>query len=561
MSSKDELLQWDEGCKAFDARDYEQALNLFEMSTCYQTDIAHPHIVPQPIADTSRIHFNMAISFANVNMIDEAISSLTRAVACDQYMAVGYFMRGVLFFKKNLIPEALADFTDSLTNLIPEALADFTDSLTYLRGNLLIDYTQLGMPYKLFSCEVSFNRGLCFAGVGQVEACMADFDDADRTRPIDGSDKGVDHRRIDEGLDLAERAIDYCRPFEVPLNIVFKPPAGKIKNTGRVDYLGKSKVVAAADDGDNFAGFSGTKIKMETLSRGGGKKTAGPLDEVSFSEAATLARNPPETLTYQTLTRTRTLADSRAQTLGRTGSTRSNNNVGPSPSMSRKMSADGGDMRGNGEMSMGRSGSSRGSPNRPVPPPPVERKNSDNDRGGDPPRFRSRTSSVSAARPNQSARDFYEEQMKPNGGGGGAGNFYEQQMMQRDADRSRGRSTDRYDNGRDTRSKSRDRYDDGLDRRNTQMSMTSSLTADKFKIKCHYNETLRIIVVPPNVTFDDLSSRIQKKFGSPQPLKLKYRDNDNEMVLMTDQEDLEIAFEMAGIEYGVPGAGGEKFEV
>lgn len=35
-----------------------------------------------------------------------------------------------------------------------EALADFETAQKNLRGNLLIDYKQLGLQYKLYSCEV-----------------------------------------------------------------------------------------------------------------------------------------------------------------------------------------------------------------------------------------------------------------------------------------------------------------------------------------------------------------------------------------------------------------------
>ena len=35
-----------------------------------------------------------------------------------------------------------------------DALKDFESALTTLRGNLLIDYKQLGLQYKLYSCEV-----------------------------------------------------------------------------------------------------------------------------------------------------------------------------------------------------------------------------------------------------------------------------------------------------------------------------------------------------------------------------------------------------------------------
>ncbi len=35
-----------------------------------------------------------------------------------------------------------------------EAMLDFESTMKNLRGNLLIDYKQLGLQYKLYSCEV-----------------------------------------------------------------------------------------------------------------------------------------------------------------------------------------------------------------------------------------------------------------------------------------------------------------------------------------------------------------------------------------------------------------------
>ena len=43
----------------------------------------------------------------------------------------------------------------SLSVRFVDALKDFELALTHLRGNLLIDYKQLGLQYKLYSCEVS----------------------------------------------------------------------------------------------------------------------------------------------------------------------------------------------------------------------------------------------------------------------------------------------------------------------------------------------------------------------------------------------------------------------
>ncbi|KAI8852280.1 hypothetical protein BC829DRAFT_440726 [Chytridium lagenaria] len=238
MAMKDELIIWNKGCMAFENKEYDRAIDIFET-----------------IADSSRIHFNMSTAFlTSVNRRCRKIASLTRAIACDVYMAVSYFQRGVCFYLKGMLPESLADFTDALA---------------FLRGNLLIDYTQLGLSFKLFACEVSFNRGLCFAALNQVGAALADFDDAMRTRPLDGS---KDYRIFEEAIRYEHRCVDYW----------------KIKNTEKVDYLGKSKVVAAVDENDNFAGFSGSRIKAETLHR---KTTKGPLDhDNNFPASAALPR-------------------------------------------------------------------------------------------------------------------------------------------------------------------------------------------------------------------------------------------------------------------------------
>lgn len=66
----------------------------------------------------------------------------------------------------------------------------------------------------------------------------------------------------------------------------------------------------------------------------------------------------------------------------------------------------------------------------------------------------------------------------------------------------------------------------------------------KLKIKAHYHDT-RVLVVPGNIQFDDLLARIRVKFDSKQPLRLQYKDEENELVLMIDQDDLAMARHIA----------------
>lgn len=75
-----------------------------------------------------------------------------------------------------------------------EALANFNDTLLYLRGNTMIDYAQLGLLFKLYSCEVLFNRGLCYIYLQQKEAGLQDLAYAVKEKVVE------DHNVIDEAI-------------------------------------------------------------------------------------------------------------------------------------------------------------------------------------------------------------------------------------------------------------------------------------------------------------------------------------------------------------------------
>ncbi|KAI8853977.1 DDE superfamily endonuclease-domain-containing protein [Chytridium lagenaria] len=70
----------------------------------------------------------------------------------------------------------------------------------------------------------------------------------------------------------------------------------------------------------------------------------------------------------------------------------------------------------------------------------------------------------------------------------------------------------------------------------------SSVPTPKIKLRCHFGDT-RIIQITPTVTYDELTMLVQKKFASPTPLKLQYKDSDGCLILISDEEDLEVAFD------------------
>ena len=58
----------------------------------------------------------------------------------------------------------------------------------------MIDYAQLGLLFKLYSCEVLFNRGLCYIYLQQKEAGMQDFMFAVKEKVVE------DHNVIDDAI-------------------------------------------------------------------------------------------------------------------------------------------------------------------------------------------------------------------------------------------------------------------------------------------------------------------------------------------------------------------------
>lgn len=240
MSLKQEIETWVTALGHYDNNEFEEALKTFDH-----------------ISDTSKILFNCGVIHATLGEHDKAVECYQRAVKLDMYLAVAYFQQGVSNF-------LVGDFE--------EALANFNDTLLYLRGNTFIDYDQLGLKFKLFSCEVLFNRGLCYIYLQQMEAGMADLGFAVKEKVT------PDHDVIDEAI--REEAEGYT-VFSIPVGVVYRPNQAKVKNLKTKDYLGKARLVAASDQANAFTGFAGSEAKKNAL--GGNAKDDRPLDTISFA--------------------------------------------------------------------------------------------------------------------------------------------------------------------------------------------------------------------------------------------------------------------------------------
>ncbi|KAK9768174.1 hypothetical protein K7432_001418 [Basidiobolus ranarum] len=469
-----ELEQWQLAAKAFDEKKYETALEMFET-----------------VGESAKIFFNIGVILSTLNEHESAVRAYTSALQQDQYFAVAYFQKGV----SNMI---LKDFE--------AAFEDFNDSLLYLRGNLYIDYAQLGLDFKLYSCEVLFNRALCYFYLDEDALGMNDLLAAQKEKQI------PKHCIIDKAID--NKAQD-CAFYSIPRGVLYRPCESKIKNSKKVDYLGNSKLIAAADDKDTFTGFKGALVRKATY-----MATTSPVPSVKsgfgkpMAEAITSREFKSNPYSNNQFTRAAMAANEESDdyipdmVMPANHPLNNVSNLMPKPSLVRRATL--GD-------SLRRS----------------------NSRAAE--RFRSKPSLV---RHNTAA------------GYGKPGDDHEVPRLDIRAALA---STPRAHsplashppnnplNGSDTPAlsplstsptSSLGSAEDSASLFNSSKSMR--VPKGKLKVKCHYNDT-RVILVDYNVTFDGLLSRIKDKYAIESPVKLKYRDEDDELVLITDQDDLDLA--------------------
>ncbi|KAI1777691.1 hypothetical protein F4818DRAFT_321823 [Hypoxylon cercidicola] len=492
MSLKQEIESWVSALGRYDNNEFEEALKEFDT-----------------ISDTSKILFNMGVIHATLGEHEKAVECYQRAIRLDQYLAVAYFQQGVSNF-------LLGDFE--------EALANFNDTLLYLRGNTMIDYAQLGLLFKLYSCEVLFNRGLCYIYLQQKEAGLQDLTYAVKEKVVE------DHNVIDEAI--REEAEGYT-VFSIPVGVVYRPNEAKVRNLKTKDYLGKARLVAASDRANAFTGFAGSEIKNAGRAS---EKDDRPTDNISF--AATNLVKPG-------------LQSRRQQSEPPAG----RNAFPPTPPPENDKPAS----------TMSRGASVRNGP-KPMPARlniPEQQKSSRYDKTSSPQSERKmparaasearsppqRSYSRNEARPRRSRQDddgypddvydMYNGGSNRSQGGGGGSRRNPSRYIEEEEEAS---DYDSFDEGEfemvSTRRPGGTSVAGGSSRGGSRRP-----DVRKVRIKVH-SEDVRYVMVSTTVEFPDLVDRIRDKFGLRRRFKLKVRDEDSpqssEMITMGDQDDLDM---------------------
>ncbi|EMD60865.1 hypothetical protein GGP41_009813 [Bipolaris sorokiniana] len=521
MSLKQEIETWVAALASYDNNEFDVALKVFEQ-----------------ISDTSKILFNCGVIHATLGEHEKAVECYQRAVRLDQYLAVAYFQQGVSNF-------LMGDFE--------EALANFNDTLLYLRGNNNIDYEQLGLKFKLYSCEVLFNRGLCYIYLQQREAGLQDLSFAAKEKVV------PDHDVIDEAI--REEAEGYT-VFSIPVGIVYRPNEAKVKNLKTKDYLGKARLVAASDRSNAFTGFAGAEIKK------GGQAAKDDRTEDKISYAATnlvkpelqsrarqqseppMNRNvfpptpPPE-------------ADRRS---GERRSAGARPAADPNAPMSRAQSVRGGGPKPQ-PLNLGRAAFDQPSSQEPPRRQPTQRSASER-----PPPARSESTRDRGQRDTRERdtrdREYSRQQRRRGSDEDIIDDYYEDDgyppSRSSRGQYSRTKSTrrpayieeeeeDDYD-GSDLddaefemmpRTKTRRRSP----ARSTRSGGSNRGAGSKIRVKVHSTDT-RYVFINSDQLITEFWQQIREKFGVRNKFKLEFKD-DGDMITMADQDDLDMAIQAA----------------
>ncbi|NXF33273.1 NCF2 factor, partial [Nyctibius bracteatus] len=218
MSLVEMIRLWQEGVCAADGKDWRAALDAF-------TAVQNP---------PAKICFNIGCIHLVLGKLAEAEEAFTRSIGCDKHLAVAYFQRGTVFYRRQNHEKAVKDFKEALAQL---------------RGNQLIDYKILGLRYRLFACEILYNIAL-------VYATMEDWNKAEEHLTLAMSMKSEpQHNKIDGAMEAILKQ-KLCELVAIPVGKLFRPNEKQVAQLEKKDYLGKAMVVASVVDKDNFSGFA-----------------------------------------------------------------------------------------------------------------------------------------------------------------------------------------------------------------------------------------------------------------------------------------------------------------
>lgn len=411
----------------------------------------------------------------------------------------------------------------------------------------MIDYAQLGLLFKLYSCEVLFNRGLCYIYLQQKESGMLDLNYAVKEKMVE------DHNVIDEAIrEEAEVSISQMYPsmaaltgiqgytvFSIPVGVVYRPNEAKVRNLKTKDYLGKARLVAASDRSNAFTGFAGSEIKAAGR---GTEKDDRPQNNISFA-ATNLVKpglqsrrqqsEPPNANGRNAFPPTPPPENDKPA-LSRGASVRN----GPKPMPAKLNIPDSNGRSTKYEKTTSPRQEERKMPTRAASEArsPPQRSYS---RAEQPPKNRGSREQDDGGYPD----DVYDMYSGGSNSGGGARRSQGSRRTQQRyiEEEEEGSEYDSFDEG-DFEMVSNRRPGGGPSSMGSVRGGSKRPEIRKVRVKVHADD-VRYIMIGTAIEYIDLEEKVRDKFGLQGRFKIKVRDEDapqSDMITMGDQDDMDM---------------------
>ncbi|KAJ7177616.1 hypothetical protein C8R46DRAFT_663149 [Mycena filopes] len=210
---KAEILAWQSALEAQDAGDFRAAIRLFE-----------------PIADTSKILFNIALLHDRLGERGEAILKFSEALELDGYLAVGYFQRGVAYFQSQEYDKALLDFAAAQDKMRTNTEMYVVKFIPNRVHTVCRNYEVLGLDYKLKLREIQFNKWLTLRKLESKESALL----------LQTLIEAKPPREMVALIDAERKSPGEATMLSMPLGTLYRPSASKIQLLNAAEAMEKA---------------------------------------------------------------------------------------------------------------------------------------------------------------------------------------------------------------------------------------------------------------------------------------------------------------------------------
>lgn len=226
MTLKHDIMRWQTALDAYRANNYAVAVQTFQSLQC-----------------GSKIHFNLGQIYMVLGRHEDSIICFKNATIQDQFLSIAHFQHGIALW---------------ILGRFSEAVRKFTDCLNSMRGCSSVDYHQLGLKYKLFAFEVTFNRILALLALNDLDTAQQDLTVLPSLAELEDH-KSPKYTPSTIVSKYQQSQLASYLPFSVPEGTLYEPT--QLLETNVRDFLGSSKVIASIDPQDRIIGFSAPKIR------------------------------------------------------------------------------------------------------------------------------------------------------------------------------------------------------------------------------------------------------------------------------------------------------------